>query len=61
MRSAIATQSLQVHRVRYAPDFVILDGVAGLVGRFVDPKSLAAVLKNFGHEREKTSTQSPAR
>jgi hypothetical protein len=52
MGLAIAPNSLQMHGILHLAGLVLVDGVAGLMGSFVDPESPATKREHLRHERQ---------
>jgi hypothetical protein len=52
MRLTVAANAFQVHGVRDSLTAGVLDGIAGLVGTFVNTQLLAAKGEHLGHERQ---------
>jgi hypothetical protein len=52
MPLTVTTNVFQVHGVRNSLTAGVLDGIAGLVGTFVNTQLLAAKGEHLGHERQ---------
>jgi hypothetical protein len=51
--SSVATDSFQVDCIRHPSSLKTTGRIAGLMSPLDNPKSLTAVLKHFGHERQR--------